>query len=82
MRNIISYNTYITIWDVVYYNSNALINMNPIYSKQGEEQYVDVRVKFRIEHSPNTEFHLKKLLILNGIKGEVVEEGGKLVMYI
>ena len=56
--------------------------MNPIYSKQGEEQYVDVRVKFRVKHSPDREFHLKNLLLLNGLKGEVVEEGDKLVMYI
>lgn len=59
--------------------------MNPIYSKQGEEQYVDVRVKFRVKHSPDTEFHLKNLLLLNGLKGQVVGEGDKgdkLVMYI
>lgn len=56
--------------------------MQPIYARPGDEQHVDVRVKFRVVHSPNTEFHLKNLLLLNGLKGEVVEEGDKLVVYI
>ena len=55
--------------------------MTPTLSEKGKEQFIDVRVKFRVTHSPDTEFHLKKLLTLNGLKGEVVEEDGILTIY-
>lgn len=54
-------------------------------SKQGEEQELQVTIRFRVKHSPGSDFHLKKLLQLSNtyIKAsDVVEDGGKLVIYI
>lgn len=59
--------------------------MNTIYSKKGEEQLIEVTIKFKCLHSPNTEFHLKNLLILNGLKvskEDIVEEDGRLMLYV
>lgn len=36
-------------------------NMEPIYSKEGEEQYLDIRFKFKIKHNPGTKSHLIQL---------------------
>ena len=33
-----------------------------IYSQEGQEQYLDIRVKFKVAHSPNTKEHLKQVL--------------------
>lgn len=33
-----------------------------IYSQEGEEQYLDMRVKFKVAHSPNTKEHLTQVL--------------------
>ena len=34
----------------------------PIYSKQGEEQYLDIRYVFKVSHSPGNKNHLKQVL--------------------
>lgn len=34
----------------------------PTYAKEGEEQTLTVTVKFKVQHSPNTEEHLKQVL--------------------
>lgn len=33
-----------------------------IYSKEGEEQYLDIRLKFKVKHVPATKQHLTMLL--------------------
>lgn len=33
----------------------------PIYSKEGEEQYLDIRFKFKVKHSPGNKSHLAQL---------------------
>lgn len=33
-----------------------------IYSKEGEEQYLDIRFKFKVKHNPATKGHLTQLL--------------------
>jgi hypothetical protein len=35
---------------------------NSIYSQEGQEQYLDIRVKFKVAHSPNTKEHLTQVL--------------------
>lgn len=54
-------------------------------SKQGEEQELQVTIRFRTVHSPGSDFHLKKLLQLSDtyIKAsDVVEEDGRLIIYV
>jgi hypothetical protein len=34
----------------------------PIYSNSGEEQYLDIRFKFKVKHSPGNRNHLTQLL--------------------
>lgn len=33
-----------------------------IYSKEGEEQYLDIRFKFKVKHVPATKQHLSMIL--------------------
>ena len=60
-----------------------------IYSTQLEMlnnmQELQVTIRFRVEHKPNTEFHLKNLITLNGLKvstKDIVEEDGRLILYV
>ncbi len=47
------------------YENQLLKNykMDPsIYSQEGQEQYLDIRVKFKVVRSPNTKEHLTQVL--------------------
>ena len=48
-------------------------------------QELPATIRYRTEHKPNTEFHLKNLLTLNGLKvskEDIVEEDGRLILYV
>lgn len=50
--------------------------MEPIYSKEGEEQYLDIRFKFKVKHSPGNKGHLTQLLTSYlSSKGVQLEDG-------
>ena len=34
----------------------------PLYSPQGQEQYLDIRFVFKVKHSPGNKYHLSVLL--------------------
>jgi hypothetical protein len=34
----------------------------PLYSPQGQEQYLDIRFVFKVKHSPGDKYHLSVLL--------------------
>ena len=34
----------------------------PLYSQQGQEQYLDIRFVFKVKHSPGDKYHLSVLL--------------------
>lgn len=34
----------------------------PLYSPQGQEQYLDIRFVFKVQHSPGNKHHLSVLL--------------------
>ena len=49
--------------------------MEPIYSKEGEEQYLDIRFKFKVKHNPGDKGHLVQLLTSYLLsKGVVLED--------
>ena len=53
--------------------------MDPsIYSQEGEEQYLDIRVKFKVLHSPGNKEHLTQVLRAY-LQGKGIEMDGKYI---